>query len=61
MKYLFLLFIIFIIFISEKDLNKTNQSYENDTQFELHKLLKDTLRRDDLQDSLINKLCDLER
>jgi len=50
------LFNSFFIFIREK-----NDSFQPETYFELHKLLKDNLRRDDLQDNLINKLYDLER
>jgi hypothetical protein len=50
--------------ISQKDedkKNETNNSSLQETKFELHKLLKDNLRKDDLQDGLINKLCDFER
>ncbi len=45
-----------MFFIREK-----NDSFQPETRFELHKLLKDNLRKDDLQDNLINKLYNLER
>ncbi|CAF1393191.1 unnamed protein product [Rotaria magnacalcarata] len=32
-----------------------------ETRFELHKLLKESLKNDDLQDNLISKLCEIER
>ncbi|CAF3489317.1 unnamed protein product [Rotaria sp. Silwood1] len=41
--------------------NETDNVSRRGTRFELHKLLKDNLRKDDLQDSLINKLYDFER
>ncbi|CAF2682993.1 unnamed protein product [Rotaria sp. Silwood2] len=41
--------------------NETDNVSRKETRFELHKLLKENLRKDDLQDSLINKLYDFER
>ena len=43
----------------DDDKNK-NENVEQ-TRFELHKLLKDSLKRDDLQDSVLSKLCEIER
>jgi len=44
-----------------RETNENNNLSQQELQFELHQLLKDNLRRDDLQDNLINKLYDLER
>ncbi|CAF1031485.1 unnamed protein product [Rotaria sordida] len=41
--------------------NETDKLSRKETRFEIHKLLKDNLRKNDLQDSLINKLYDFER
>ncbi|CAF2372213.1 unnamed protein product [Rotaria sp. Silwood2] len=64
------------LIIDEIPTNKINEDDHNDeddddddekekcseeTRFELHKLLKDSLKNDDLQDSLLNKLCEIER
>jgi hypothetical protein len=54
--FFFFLFNSFLFFIREK-----NDSFQLETRFELHKLLKDNLRKDDLQDNLINKLYNFER
>jgi hypothetical protein len=48
-----------IYFISEE--NEANNLSAHETQFELHKLLKDHLKNDDLHDNFINKMYDLER
>ncbi|CAF1404047.1 unnamed protein product [Rotaria sordida] len=40
--------------------NETDKLSRKETRFEIHKLLKDNLRKNDLQDSLINKLYDFE-
>lgn len=50
-----------IDFIDEDDSNSDKDIDEKETCIELHKLLKDHLKHDDLQDRLINKLCDIER
>lgn len=34
---------------------------EHPAELHLHELLKTNLRKDDLQDTMINRLCDLER
>ena len=36
-------------------------SEEHPAELHLHELLKSNLRKDDLQDTMINRLCDLER
>jgi hypothetical protein len=50
-----------VYFLCIRDENETNSVSQKETRFEFHKLLKDNLRNNDLQDNLINKLCDLER
>ena len=44
------------IFLDEEDDN-----HKQGTHLEIHRLLKDSLKKDDLQDSLISKLCENER
>jgi hypothetical protein len=44
---------------SSEDDEKDNKIQE--TRFELHKLLRERLKEDDLQDNLITKLCEIER
>ncbi|CAF3434918.1 unnamed protein product [Rotaria socialis] len=41
--------------------NEPDNLSEKETRFEIHKLFKNNLIRNNLQDSLINKLCDYER
>ncbi|CAF3782654.1 unnamed protein product [Adineta steineri] len=50
--------------IKSNDEDSSDEEQEKNTQetrVELHKLLKDSLKNDDLQDSLISKLCEIER
>jgi len=48
--------------INEEDSSDNeNEKNNQETRFELHKLLKDSLKNDDLHDSLISKLCEIER
>ncbi|CAF4531686.1 unnamed protein product, partial [Rotaria magnacalcarata] len=41
--------------------NEPDNLSEKETRVEIHKIFKNNLMRDNLQDSLINKLCDYER
>jgi len=45
----------------EDSSDSENEKNIQETHFELHKLLKDSLKNDDLHDSLISKLCEIER
>lgn len=45
----------------DEDSENERDNNDNETRIELHKLLKEQLKHDDLQDSLINKLCEIER
>jgi hypothetical protein len=48
--------------LNEEDSSDSeNEKNFQETRFELHKLLRDSLKNDDLQDSLISKLCEIER
>ncbi|CAF1407645.1 unnamed protein product [Rotaria sordida] len=45
----------------DDDDDDEKEKCSEETRFELHKLLKKSLKNDELQDSLISKLCDIER
>lgn len=45
----------------DEDVDKDKNENMEQTRFELHKLLKDSLKKDDLQDSVLSKLCEIER
>ncbi|CAF0849379.1 unnamed protein product [Rotaria sp. Silwood1] len=45
----------------DDDDDDEKEKCSEETRFQLHKLLKESLKKDDLQDSLISKLCDIER
>ncbi|CAF0906134.1 unnamed protein product [Adineta ricciae] len=47
--------------LSDDDDDKDKNANIEQTRFELHKLLKDSLKKDDLQDSVLSKLCEIER
>ena len=43
----------------EREASKAESSER--TRFELHQMVKDSLKSDDLQDKLLNRLCEIER
>jgi len=45
----------------QTDEEDNNNNNEKEPHIEIHKSLKDSLKTDDLQDSLISKLCEIER
>ena len=49
------------IAIEDDNDDDDEEKNSNGNQLELHKLLKDSLKNDDLQDTLISKLCEIER
>lgn len=38
-----------------------NEEYTEETRLELHRLLKESLKREEIHDSLLSKLCEIER